>query len=283
MLLFSLLVAGSFSFGKTIAADIDPVALTAVRFALATIVLAAALVAIGRFRWADYRQPWRYFVLGGLFLIYFVLMFEALKTASAISTAAIFTTMPLAAAAMDRAFFRRGSPLIVWAALIVGAIGALWVIFRGSWAAFAAFDVGYGELLFFAGTLSHAAYAVLVPRLRRQEPLYATTLGVTAAAAVTLAVLFWPRIAATDWTGLNAHVWAVLVYLAIMATLATFTLISIAAARLSSARVTAYTFLTPVWVVLLESGLGNGWPAGKTLLGGVPIVAALLCLYLARS
>lgn len=283
MLLFSLLVAGSFSLGKLIASDVDPVAITTFRFVLAALLMAVALAASGRPKLENYREPWRYFVLGGLFLAYFVLMFEALKTASPVSTAAVFTTMPLAAAAMDRAFFGRGSPLTVWSALLVGACGALWVIFRGSWDALVSLDIGYGEFLFFVGVLLHAAYAVLIPRLGRSEPLHAMTFGVTAASALILMTLFWPRIAATDWMSMDTRVWAILIYLAVMATLGTFALISVAAARLTSAKVTAYTYLTPIWVVLLESGLGHGLPGPTTLMGGLPILAALVILFLERS
>ena len=279
MLLFSILVAGSFSFGKLVANDIDPVVLTAVRFAVASLLLACVMLATGRIRTSDYVQPWRYFVLAGLFVIYFVLMFEALKTASPISTAATFTTMPFIAAIFDYAIFRRKSSALVWLALGIGACGAIWVVFRGSWAAIASFDIGIGEILFFIGTVSHAAYAVLIPRLRREEPLYATTLGVVVAATLILLVFFWPRMAETDWSNVGTYVWAVIAYLAVMATLGTFALISIAAARLSSAKVTAYTYLTPLWVVVLESIIGNGLPGFFVLAGGLPIVVALVMLF----
>jgi drug/metabolite transporter (DMT)-like permease len=282
MLLFSLIVAGSFSFGKTIANDIDPVALTAVRFVLAAGILGAILGASGRIRLADYQRPWRYFILGGLFLAYFVLMFEALKTAQPVSISAIFTIMPLAAALLDRVIFRRTTTWLIWVALLIGAAGALWVVFRGSWAAMISLSVGFGEVLFFIATLLHAIYAVLLPRLRRGEPVYATTLGVTSAAAVMLVVIFWPRVSATNWADVALYAWAVLLYLAVLATLGTFALITVAAARLPSAKVTAYTFLTPFWVVLLESILGNGLPAAFILFGGVPIAAALFLLLIER-
>lgn len=278
MLLFSIIVAGSFSFGKTISNEIDPAALTAVRFLLAAVFLGVVLATTGRIHGGDYRAPWRFFVLGGLFLFYFVLMFHALRHTTSVSTSAIFTTMPLVAAAMDRLFFRRFSPALVWVALLIGAAGALWIVFDGSWTAMLSLSVGYGEILFFVGTLSHAAYAVLLPRLRWGEPLHATTFGVSCAAAVTLIICFWPRIAETDWSGLSLYVWGVILYLAVFATLATFALIAIAASRLPSAKVTAYTFLTPFWVVLLDSVTGQGVPALPVLLGGIPIALALLLL-----
>lgn len=283
MLLFSLLVAGSFSFGKLIAGDIDPVALTAARFTMAALLLGGALALTGRLKLAHYRQPWRFLPLGGMFVIYFVLMFEALKTATPISTATVFTAMPLMAGLMDLAVSGRSQRPAVWLALAVGGFGALWVIFRGDIGALLALDLGRGEMLFAIGTAAHAAYAVMVPRLRRGEPVYATTLGLVISGALLLAILFWPRLAATDWSALPLLVWGVMAYLAIFASLGTFSLVTVAAMRLPSAKVTAYTYLTPFWVVMLESLMGNGWPGLLVLMGGVPILAALLMLFLLRE
>ena len=42
--------------------------------------------------------PWRYLALGAALAAYFVLMFEALKTAPPVSAAAVFTLTPLMAA-----------------------------------------------------------------------------------------------------------------------------------------------------------------------------------------
>ena len=47
MLGFSVLVAGSFSFGSIIANDISPIALTAVRFILAAVVIGIITIATG--------------------------------------------------------------------------------------------------------------------------------------------------------------------------------------------------------------------------------------------
>ena len=91
MLGFSALVAGSFSLGAIVANDIAPQAITAARFVFATIVM-GMVAALQRDLKPEYlSRPWRYFVLGGLFTFYFVLMFEGLKTANPVSAAAVFT------------------------------------------------------------------------------------------------------------------------------------------------------------------------------------------------
>ena len=60
-------------------------------------------------------------------------------------------------------------------------------------------------------------------------------------------------------------------------------MITFAASRLPSAKVTAYTYLTPFWVVMLDSLLGQEMPSGVMLLGGVPIFFALLLLFVEKS
>ena len=95
MLAFSALVAGSFSLGGRVANDIDPLALTAVRFLIASVLVGSIGIGWGAFGRDAFRAPWRYAVLGGLMGGYFVLMFTALKTATPVSTAAVFTLTPL--------------------------------------------------------------------------------------------------------------------------------------------------------------------------------------------
>jgi len=207
-------------------------------------------------------------------------MFEALKITSPVSTAAIFTLMPFMAALMGWAVSGKQVSRLVWSALTIGAMGALWVVFRGSPAALFRFELGRGELLFMIGTAAHAAYAVLVPHLRRGEPVYAVTLGVAISGALILGVLYLEEILATDWLALPIRVWLVLGYLAIFAGIGTFSLVTLAAQRLPPSKVTAYTYLTPLWVVLLEMGLGKSVPSAIVLLGGLPILAALLILFL---
>ena len=282
MMLFSIFVAGSFTFGKMIALEIDQVALSAARFFFGAFLLWIVLVATGRFRLRHYMQPWRFFVLGAINVVYFVMMFESLKTVSAISASAIFTLIPFIAAALDRVVSGRRLNGVIWIGLLIGALGALWVIFKGSFTAFWALNLGLGEFLFFIGVATYAAYAVFVPKLRRKEPIYATTLGVSFAGAVILTLLFWPRIAATAWGDLPGHVWLILAYLTIFASLGTFTLVSFAADRLPSAKVMAYTYMTPFWVVLLEGALGHGWPEPFVLIGGVPILVGLSILFFNR-
>ena len=69
MLLFSVLVAGSFALGVFAANDISPMALNAVRFWIAAAIIGAIVVARGGVPRAALAAPWRYLVLATVFTL----------------------------------------------------------------------------------------------------------------------------------------------------------------------------------------------------------------------
>ena len=278
MLLFSALVAGSFSLGALVANEIAPIALTALRFALGALVMAGFALATTGLPRSAFASPWRYPVLGGLYAVYFVLMFEGLKTASPVSTSAVFTLTPVIAAVSGWFLLRQVTTPRMALALAIGAVGALWVIFRADWAALRAFDLGRGEIVYFWGCIAHAVYPAVMRRLSRGEPAAAFTFGVVLAGAVLLTLAGWPDLRATDWAALPAIVWITLAYLSVFATAGTFLLVRIAAVRLPASKVMAYTYLTPSWVIAWEIALGHGAPRGLVLVGVALSVAALAML-----
>lgn len=278
MLLFSALVAGSFSLGSIVANDIAPAALNALRFAIAAMVIGAAVLATGGFPRDALKAPWRYLVLGGLFATYFVLMFEGLKTAAPVSTAAVFTLVPVMSAGFGWLLLRQITTARMAVALAIGAVGAIWVIFRGDWSAFRAFQIGTGEVIYFWGCMAHAIYTPMVRRLNRGETPVVFTFGMLIAGLLVLLVYGWGDIRATDWAGLEPIVWVTVIYLAIFASAATFVLLQFATLHLPSAKVMAYSYLTPSWVILWEIALGNGVPRGLVLIGIAMTVVALVLL-----
>ncbi|TKZ22090.1 DMT family transporter [Shimia litoralis] len=278
MLLFSALVAGSFSLGALAANEIAPAALNAVRFLIAACVIGAAAMATTGLPRSAARAPWRYVILGGLFAIYFVLMFEALKTAAPVSTAAVFTLTPIMTAGFGYVLLRQVTTARMAVALSIGAVGAVWVIFRGDVSAFLRFQIGQGEILYFGGCVAHAIYTPMVRKLNRGEPAVVFTFGMLVAGFVILTIYGWSDIVATDWMALPMIVWAAVVYLALFASAATFVLLQYATLNLPSAKVMAYTYLVPSWVICWEIGMGHGMPNGVILLGVLMTVLALLML-----
>ena len=279
MLAFSALVAGSFSLGAMAARYVSPSALTVARFALAggLVGLAAFLtVGVPRKTWV---APWRYVVLGGLLACYFVLMFWGLQTAEAVPTAAVFTLTPLMAAGFGWLLLGQITTARMGLALMIGAAGALWVIFRGDLAALARFEVGRGEFIYFFGCIAHALYAPMVRKLNRGEPALVFTFGMMLAGFAILCLWGWRDVLATDWVALPAIVWICLFYVSIAASAITFVLLQFATLRLPSAKVMAYTYLVPSWVILWEVALGRPAPP-INVLGGIILTALALILLL---
>ncbi len=277
MLAFSALVAGSFSLGAMAARHVDPGVLSALRFALAAVILGVAARASGGAVAAPMRAaPWRWLVLGGLMAAYFVLMFEGLKTASAVSTAAVFTLTPVMAAGFGWLFLRQITTPRMALALALGAAGALWVIFDTDLGALMRLEVGRGEAVYFWGCAAHAAYAALVRRLNRGESPIVSTFLTMSAGAVLLALWSAPAMAATDWAALPGIVWVTLAYVSVAATATTSYLVQFASMRLPAAKVMAYTYLVPSWVILWELALHGGLPPALVGLG-----VAMTCLALA--
>ncbi len=279
MLAFSALVAGSFALGSLAANDLAPAALNAVRFWIAAAIIGAAALATGGVPRNALQAPWRYGILGGLFAIYFVLMFEGLKTSPPVSAAAVFTLTPVMAAGVGWLLLRQITTVRMGVALTVGALGAVWVIFRADWASIRAFQVGRGEAIYFVGCVSHAVYTPMVRRLNRGESPLVFTLGTLIAGGIVLTVWGSRDLWAADWATLPAIVWATILYTAVFASAATFVLLQFAALRLPSAKVMAYTYLTPSWVILWTLALGQTAPPLAVLAGlGLTVLALGLLL-----
>ncbi|KAA0917793.1 DMT family transporter [Aquicoccus porphyridii] len=279
MLAFSALVAGSFSLGVMAAPHIAPAALNAPRFLIAALLVGAAALATTGIPKSAARAPWRYLVLGGTFAIYFVLMFEGLKTAAPVSASAVFTLTPVMSAIIGYAMLRQITTPRMALGLSVGAAGALWVIFRADWEAVRAFEVGRGEMIYFWGCVAHAAYTPMVRLLNRGESPVVFTFGMLVAGCVLVTIYGWNDIRATDWAALPAIVWITLVYVAVFASAVTFVLLQFATLRLPSAKVMAYTYLTPSWVIAWEVLLGHEVPPVLVMAGvGLTVVALLVLL-----
>ena len=279
MLAFSGLVGGSFTFGGLMAGDISPVVLQAMRFGLAAAIVGTAAISMGKIRGADLRAPWRYLILGSTFAFYFVMMFEGLRTAPPVSASAVMTLMPVMTALFSFALLRQVTTARIALALAVGAAGALWVIFRGDPAALIRFDIGRGEALYFLGCIAHAAYVPMARLANRGESAVASSFLVLGSGALVLTAYGWGEIRATDFGALRPIVWVALAYLSIGAMAVTFVLLNYASMRLPGAKVMAYTYLAPAWVILWELAFGHGLPGAMVLPGvGLTLVALWLLL-----
>ncbi len=278
MFAFAFLISTSFTVGQAITNAVDPAALTFLRFVLALSIFAVLLKAGGEgFGLPGGRDVLRYGWLALLVVTYFVAMFEALRWTDALSTGAVFTLTPLITAVMSRVFLGQRLTAGEGVALVVAGAGALWVMFGGDIEKLARFAIGKGELIFLFGATAYAAYSPSVRKLNAGEPLARLTFWTLAAGCVLLAVYGWRPITETEWVSVPWLVYLGIAHLAVFTTAISFYLIQYASLDLPSAKVMAYTYLIPAFVLAQTLILGAPWP-GASVIAGVAVIAAAMIL-----
>lgn len=278
MIVFAALIAGSFSLGDMVAPFLAPAALNAIRFFCASILMALFAKLITGKAPPFPVSPGRFVILGALMATYFVLMFTALQITSPVSTGAVFTLIPLMSAVFAVMFLGQSTKPLTLMALIIGAMGAIWVIFNGDLQAILSFNIGKGEALFLIGCACHAAYTPLIKKYSRKEPLINFTFYTLVATFCWLFVVSIPSLAKTNWGDIPPLTWLVIGYLFVFTTAGTFFLVQFAAIRLPAAKVMAYGYLTPVFIILLEGLLGHGWATISIMAGAGIITLELLVI-----
>jgi drug/metabolite transporter (DMT)-like permease len=280
MLLFALLISGSFTLGGLAANVMPGSAINALRYILAIGVMAAFGIVVLKVPLGLPVKPWRFLILGALMAVYMFTMFKALEFTNPVSTGAVFTLMPLMSAGFAWMILGQHTRPGVLTSLVLAAAGAVWVIFRGNIDAIIAFDVGRGELIYFLGVICHAAYAPLIRKFNRGEPPYAFAFWGVAFTCLLLLIPGVPALKETGITQLPAIGWVTVVYLAVVTTAITFLLLQYASMRLPSSKVLAYGYLTPSFIIVLEGLIGHGWVSASVFVGALVTACGLVVMAL---
>lgn len=278
MLAFSALVAFSFTFGKVIADEINPAVLTAIRFVIALIAM-GSMAAFVKFDGRQmFRDLWRWMIVGACMATYFNLMFVALRYTTSLATSAVFTLTPLMAAGFGFVLIKASVGRATILALVFGAIGAVWVIFRGDLALMLAFGIGKGEAFFLVGAIAHAAVPALRMRMLPNASAFEAAIGTIFGALIVTLFFAFPALRDVTWSEVSSTVWWVALYLGIAATAMSFFLLQVAVQRLTPGKVMAYTYLVPAWVVV--HGLAMGRSEEPVLYIGVALILTALAILL---
>ncbi|MEO1248345.1 MAG: DMT family transporter, partial [Pseudomonadota bacterium] len=225
----------------------------------------------------------RYSLLSAALVGFFWAMFEALRLTSTLNTAAIFSLIPGMTAVLSFTFLRERLSGAALVALLVGLVGAVWVIFRGSPSAFLSMDLGRGDLIFFAGSVSLAVYGTLVKVLHRGEPMARMTLWTLLTGTVWLLILATPRFGTVEWSAVPTTVYLGVAYLAVFTTIVTFFAVQWSTAVIGPTKVMAYSYLNPSLVLLIGLLLGTESPPMITYPGIALTVAATFVLQRSSS
>ena len=218
MMLFAVLIGGSFSLGGLAAQHVPAAPLQVMRYLMTIVVLGIMTFGILRIPFSLPAQPWRFGILGALMSVYMLTMFIALEFTSPVATGAVFTLMPLMAAGFALILLGQRTRLGVLASLVIAATGAIWVIFRGNVDALLRFDVGSGELIYFVGVICHAMYVPLIRKFDRRENPFAFGFWMAVATAFFLLFPAARQLPEIDYGQLPGIVWIALAYLSVVTT-----------------------------------------------------------------
>lgn len=278
MLLMILLASSSFPVGAAITNGLEPAVLMFVRFSFAAAIFAPYIFFKHGFRLISWKDFLRYAVLSAPVVAFFWCMFEALRHTSALNTGALFTLVPgitgLYAWLLNREKLGGTRAL----GLIIGMLGALWINFRGDLDSLFRFAFNQGDLIFLAGCFSMALHGPLVKRFYRNEPMEVMTFWILITGGLEFLLIAGPELGHVQWTQVGMDIYGGIVYLAIFSTLCTFFLAQYSTVRIGATKVSAYTYLTPVFVLGINFVIGQPAPLWDVLPGVLLVVTAMFII-----
>lgn len=275
MLVWTVLIAVSFSAAAQVNHALDSLALTALRLLLSALLFLPFLFRRGL---PGPRAAGAHLLLGGLLATYFGCLFEALKEVSPTDTAVLYALVPLLTLGAERLLLPASASLARLAAMLPAALGAMLIVYRGGPAGGALFGDAHG--VFLLGCLAMSLYSPLSRRfaqgaLAGRKPTEVAAWNLLAG-AVLLFLLCFVHGRPEDLLRLDGRDWAWILYLALFATLATFILLHHAISVIPPATVLSYSYLSTLLVAVAH------WfwqpPDRLEVLGGLAIVAAMAIL-----
>lgn len=277
MVVSTILVSTSFTVCAAIAHGMDPSLLTFFRFLLAAVLMGPLVYHRYGLR-VSFKDLCRYSCISASLVFFFWCMFLSLRYTSALNTSVIFTLVPSISGCYAFVLIgeRLGKPKLL--ALVCGLAGAVWVIFRGDLSQLINMNWNRGDVIFLAGCFSMAFYTPLVHLLHRGESMIKMTFWILVTGCVWLFVLTANQLIHLSVADISLHVWAGIVYLAIFTTIITFFLTQFATIRLGSTTVMSYSYLYPLFVVVIELFLGHGLPDQKIWPGVLMVLLAMMVI-----
>ena len=277
MLLSATLVSTSFIVGAAITEALEPALLTLIRFVIAASIFGP----IVHYKYGlhySFSLLLRCALISGCMVSFFCAMFLSLRYTTALNISVIFALVP--SISCFYAFFLLKERLMKeqLIALFCGLIGVLWVVFGGDVIRLLTMQWNYGDLIFLGGCFFMGLYAPLVKILHRGESMAVMTFWVLVTGALWLFAYTGRDLLTLSWGDVPLFVWAGVSYLSVFTTIITFFLTQYSVLFLGPTKVTAYSYLYPGLVLVLNFLLGNGLPAGEVIPGVLVIVAAMFVL-----
>ena len=244
------LMASSFVLSAEMVQHASPLVSTGLRFMIASLII-LPLVATQLKRHTNIRALSRYSLISLFLVLFFIGLFESLKTTSAVNTAVIYTLVPLISVAI--AFLALGSRtgLISLTGFILGSAGASWVLLasRGQ-----SLQLQGGDLICLLACISLALHMVLIKRWGSLMPVSVGAFWILFCGSLVLLplMLLGDGLGQVEWGDLAF--WQPLLYLTLMTTVVTTLLQQYLVRTLGPKKLLAFTYLVPSLVLVWQQG-----------------------------
>jgi len=275
MLLMVTLVASSFPVGAAITHDLPPVVMMFLRFLAAALFFAPYVFGRNGLTLPPAKALLNYALLSLPLVGYFWCMFEALRTTSALNTSALYTTLPAMTAIASFFVIKQARCGRRSLGLLSGTIGALWIVFRGDLSALLSLQLNAGDLLFLFGCILLSLYNAFLKKVYSGEPQEVMTFWVISFGALALLLVSLPSFGQVTWTEVEPSTYIGVLYLALFTTLFTFFLLQMGTQKLGPTKVAAYSYLTPVLVMIFTVVLGTEQLSWRLAPGALLVMLAM--------
>lgn len=269
ILLGTVFIASSFISANVVKEVANPVSLMLLRF----------LMALGFF-WLMaakeerlWRRVWKIlpscFVTGFFYTNYFLVQFYALRYTDVVHMSAVSTLVPLATSIAMLILFKERLLFSRTMVYLVAMLGVFIVIFDGSLERILGFRLNKGDVLFFLGVISMALYGVSLKKFSGTEKTAVYSIGIAIASSVMLFAFIMVTGMGFGWDELNARHWGNLLWLTFGATVMTMILLQKSVAIIGPTAVMSYSFLNPVFTLIMALMLVPGTSINAMMVFGI--------------
>ena len=266
--------SGSWITGKLALASAPPLEISAMRFIIAAVVLAAIAIATKTDMGRGSLRP---VALAGVFgyFAYNALVFVGLTMAPASDGALIVPTTIPVLTALAASFVGERLTATKLAGFALASIGAALVILAGQTGNEVSSRRLVGDLLMLLGACCWAVYTVLgTIALRTRSPLAIVTIAAPVGAALLIPLGFFEK-GYADVVGWSTAVWLNVLYLALAGSVASFIVFYWVVRRVGAGVAAMTSYLVPVLTLAMAVVFLGDRPQPLQLVGGVVILAGV--------
>jgi drug/metabolite transporter (DMT)-like permease len=253
VILATFLVGGSFIVSAKLSGIIDPISITLMRFILASILLAPFIIFIKKYRSKIFYTFKRAMIISFFYSSFFIGMFKALETTTALNTGAIYTLIPLLTGIISIFVFKQYISSKQYIVYAFGILGTCIVVFKGNLDLFLALSLNSGDILFLFSIVFMALYSICAKYFYKKDDqllvvVFMTLIGGCIWMGLALVLFDVPL----EWGKIDAKNFLNVAYLSIGTTLVTVFLYQSANVTLGPKKVMSYVYLSPASIGIIS-------------------------------